>query len=105
MDVEHGALDRPRIRRAIPRMLRGDLLHEFLYVAASARPTLLRTAQRLLIEEIRPAGSDPLKIVLVIKVRLIARSLHQPNLPPLASILAIVGEEVLDKAPHRCDAR
>src|SRR5579859_4387103 len=105
VNVVHGALYQPRIRPVKTRMLRGYLTHVFLHIATSSRPSLRRSAQRLLIEEIRPAGSNPLKIILVIKLRLIARSIHQPDLPTLASIFAIVGEEVLDKASHRCDAR
>ena len=66
MNVVQGALYRPRIRPVKTRMLRGYLTHVFLHIAASARPTFRRTAQRLLIEEILRGGSDALKIILVI---------------------------------------
>src|ERR1700691_3083462 len=84
-------------------MLSGDLLHQFLHIAARTFPPVARPAQRLLVDEVRPAGSDPLEILLIIELRFIPRSIDQPELPPLAAILAIVREKVFDKPTHGCD--
>src|ERR1700744_6773365 len=74
---------RPGIRGAFARVILADSPHQFLHVATLACPSIVSSAERLEIKEIWPNRRDPLEILLIIKLGLIASSIHQPDLSPL----------------------
>ena len=68
-------------------------------------PTIFSSAERLEVKEIRLFGSDLVEVILVVKLGLITGPVNQPDLLSLATVLAILREEMFDKPPHGSDAR
>jgi len=99
VDAE-AAIGRRRNIAALP----DDLRYIILHIATVACVAFILAAQRSDVVEVGMLSGNRLKLIFIVEVRQIARSIDKPYLLAVAAILAALWEEPLRKATHRRDA-